>query len=109
MLESLKKFLNQFKEALEKIPAGRRIAIFAAAGIVLTAMVVMIFLAQKQDFQLLYSNLSSEDASAIISKLKDKRIQYKISADGTSIMVSSRDVYEMRLQLAGDRKSTRLN
>ena len=102
MFESLKSFLNQLKEALEKIPAGRRIAIFAAAGIVLTAMVVMIFLAQKQDFQLLYSNLSSEDASAIISKLKDKRIQYKISADGTSIMVSSRDVYEMRLQLAGE-------
>src|SRR3990172_1248659 len=102
MFESLKSFLNQLKEALEKIPAGRRIAIFVAAGIVLTAMIVMVFLAQKQDFQLLYSNLSSEDASAIISKLKDKRIQYKISADGTSIMVSSRDVYEMRLQLAGE-------
>ncbi len=85
MLESLKKFLNQFKETLEKIPAGRRIAIFAAAGIVLTVLIVMIFLAQKQDYQLLYSNLSSEDASAILSKLKEKRIPYKISADGGSV------------------------
>ncbi|MBI5748839.1 MAG: flagellar M-ring protein FliF, partial [Nitrospinae bacterium] len=102
MFESLKSFLNQLKETLEKIPAGRRIAIFAAAGIVLTAMIVMIFLAQKQDFQLLYSNLSSEDASAILSKLKDKRIQYKISADGGSIMVPSSNVYELRLQLAGE-------
>ena len=102
MFESLKSFLNQLKEALEKIPVGRKIAIFAAAGIVLTAMIVMIFLAQKQDFQLLYSNLSSEDASAILSKLKEKRIQYKISADGGSIMVPSSNVYELRLQLAGE-------
>jgi flagellar M-ring protein FliF len=102
MAEFLKKFLEQLQETFKRIPPGRRVAILAAAGIIMTVFIVMVFWAKTEEFQLLYSNLSSEDASAIVTKLKEKRVPYKISAGGDSIMVPSRDVYELRLQLAGE-------
>ncbi|MBI4379037.1 MAG: flagellar M-ring protein FliF [Nitrospinae bacterium] len=102
MFEFLKTFLNQLRESLNKIPVGRRTLIFVTAGVLLTGFILLIFWSQKQEFQLLYSNLSSEDASAIIAKLKEKRISYEISADGSLIMVPVKDVYDLRLQLAGE-------
>ncbi|MBI3815076.1 MAG: flagellar M-ring protein FliF [Nitrospinae bacterium] len=102
MAEFLKKFLEQLQETFKKIPPGRRVAILAAAGVIMTVLIVMVFWAKNEEFQLLYSNLSSEDASAIVTKLKEKRVPYKISAGGDSIMVPSKEVYELRLQLAGE-------
>ncbi len=102
MAEFSKRFLEQLQDTFKKIPPGRRVAIIAAGGVIMTIFIVMVFWARNEEFQLLYSNLSSEDASAIVTKLKEKRTPYKISAGGDSIMVPSKDVYELRLQLAGE-------
>lgn len=51
---------------------------------------------------ILFTQLESEDASAIVEKLKTQQIQYSLSGDGTTIHVPKDKVHELRLQMAGE-------
>lgn len=51
------------------------------------------------DYQVLYSNLTPEDAGQVVNKLKEMKITYKV--DGNAIYVPSSKVYDLRLELAG--------
>ena len=55
---------------------------------------------QKTDYQILYSHLSSEDAGAIVQKLKETGTEYRLSENGTSILAPSGRVAELRLEMA---------
>jgi flagellar M-ring protein FliF len=55
---------------------------------------------QGPEYQSLYAQLSAEDSGAVIEKLKEKRVPYKV--DGTSISVPADKVYETRMELAGE-------
>jgi flagellar M-ring protein FliF len=57
-------------------------------------------LSNRIDFRVLYSNLSDEDAAAIVAKLKELKVPYSIEAGGHSILVPTEKVYDTRLQLA---------
>lgn len=77
------------------------ISIVLGAAALLTAGLIVFFLwSQGPDYQVLYSRLSPEDSGAVIEKLKDKKIQYKI--DGSAIYVPADKVYETRMELAGE-------
>lgn len=48
----------------------------------------------------LFTGLDAKDAGEVAAKLKEEKIPYEIGNDGTAIMVSSKDVYKIRLDLA---------
>jgi len=54
------------------------------------------------DYQLLYANLSSEDAGAIVDKLKSQKIPFELSNQGKTIRIASDMLHEVRLQLASE-------
>jgi flagellar M-ring protein FliF len=54
------------------------------------------------DYGVLFANLSADDASAIVTKLKDAKIPYQLSSGGTTISVPLENVSEERVLLAGD-------
>ena len=49
----------------------------------------------------LYTDLSSEDASAIVEKLNEASIPYELGGNGNSISVPKEDVYTQRLAMSG--------
>jgi len=57
-------------------------------------------LIQKENYQTLFSGLSTEDASMIVTKLKEQKVAYKLGLGGTSIYVAKDKVYDVRLLLA---------
>lgn len=85
-------------ETFKNWPVRNKAVFFLILSLVLTSLILTFTWMQKADFQLLYSNLSEEDAGLIIQKLKDMKIPYRTSGDG--IMVPADKVYELRLQLA---------
>lgn len=90
-------------ELAKKIGGGSptRAAVYVGiAAMALAAIVVLFMWNQGVDYQVLYSQLSSEDSGAVIEKLKAKRIPYKV--DGLTISVPSDKVYETRMELAGE-------
>src|SRR5450755_1069127 len=54
------------------------------------------------DYGVLFANLAPDDASAVVTKLKDAKIPYQLTNGGTTISVPQESVYEERVLLAGD-------
>lgn len=90
------KFLENIKALIGQRPA---VALGVAAAVI-AAIAVLILWNQGPEYQVLYSQLSDEDSGAVIEKLKEKRIPYKV--DGSSISVPLDKVYETRMELAGE-------
>jgi len=56
----------------------------------------------ENDFRPLYSELAAEDAGAIVERLKQSAVEYRLSADGRTVLAPSARVAELRLSLAGE-------
>jgi flagellar M-ring protein FliF len=80
------------------IPAKKKIAFFIVLTVVIASLILSLSWWSKADYQVLYSNLSEEDAGLIIQKMNELKAPYKVSSGG--IMVPSDKVYDLRLQLA---------
>ncbi len=85
-------------EQVRTLPTKKLTVLLVVAALVITAGILLITWLQKADQQLLFSNLSQEDAAAIVQKLNEQKIPYTM--DGSGIMVPADKVYEVRLQLA---------
>ncbi len=91
---------TQLKTLLKNLTPAKKIALFTLVTGTVISLIFLVTWAGKPDFQLLYSNLASEDAGAILAQLKDKKIPYQISSNGSSILIPSERIYETRMELA---------
>ncbi|TAJ99479.1 MAG: flagellar M-ring protein FliF [Candidatus Manganitrophaceae bacterium] len=80
---------------------ARKMALLLVLAATFAGGVVLWLWTQKPELQILYTNLSSDDAASVISKLKESHIPYELSADSTAVSVPAERVHELRLQLAG--------
>ena len=62
----------------------------------------LIFWNTRPEYQVLFSNLSPEDAGDIANKLKEKKVPYQVSQSGTAVLVPREQVYDNRLALASE-------
>lgn len=92
--DTLKNFIVNFKN----LPNNRKIAIIAVLMIVIALAITMFLWLPKQDYQILYTNLTPEDAGNVVAKLKEKKIPYNVKDN--AIYAPSSKVHELRLELA---------
>jgi flagellar M-ring protein FliF len=71
-----------------------------AAGAVVAVLVAFSRWNQERDFRPLYSALSPEDAGAVVAKVRESGSEFRLSENGTVVLVPSAKVAELRLQLA---------
>ena len=93
---------SQLKALFKGITPAKRFTLIAFVGGTIIGFVFLMNWAGSPDFQVLYSNLGPEDGGAIVSALKEKRIPYKISSNGSSILAPREQIYDLRLELAGN-------
>jgi flagellar M-ring protein FliF len=93
---------RDFIRFIAALPLAKKISIVAVILMVIAGFGVMFYLANQDNYQVLYSGLASDDAGAIVARLKEQNIAYKITSGGTGIMVPEQSVYETRLALAGE-------
>ena len=98
MPEGLKRIFEPFMA----LSSGKRLLVVAVVAISIVAFGALITIANKTDYRPLFTNLTGEDAGEIIIKLKDAKTPYKITPDGTGVMVPSDRVHELRLALASE-------
>ncbi len=98
MPEGFKKLFEPFLA----MGAGKRWAVGAVVGLSALLFTLLIVVANRTDYRPLFSNLTSEDAGQIITRLKEQKIPYRIEANGKAIMVPSDQVYDLRLSMASD-------
>lgn len=77
----------------------RMIILVALAGSV-AGLIALTLWTQQPDMQVLFTNLNGEDAAAIIDKLKEAKVPYETTGGGSTVLVPTAQVHELRLQLA---------
>ncbi len=93
-----------FKQLLEiwaRLGKSQRITIIIFAAAVFAGLSTLIFFLNRVEYEVLYRDLSAEDAQAIATKLKEDKRDYQVQ--GTSILVAGQktDVDKLRLEIAG--------
>lgn len=54
------------------------------------------------DLRALYTHLDPQDAGAIVARLKEQKIPYRIGADGRTVLVPAESLHEIRMQMASE-------
>ncbi len=83
-------------------PLSRKIATIAVLLITVALFGVLILQARTADQQLLYANLSTNDAAAVTNWLKAQKIVYSLKNGGRDIWASASQIYQTRLDLAAN-------
>lgn len=98
----LPQFLTQLKMVLQNLSSGKRITLIIVAVGTIAGFLFLITWMGKADFQPLYTNLDPEDAGIILSKLKERKIPYRIAGNGEKILIPQEHIYETRMDLASE-------
>ena len=99
-MEKLKGILDKIIEKFQSLSKITKIIITAMLGVIFISFLVLLFSNNNNTYKILFSDLDSEDAQAIISNLNEKEIKMRI--EGNSILVPSNKVDELRLTLASE-------
>jgi flagellar M-ring protein FliF len=78
---------------------GMRIALLGGTSLLLAVLAWAVFFAFRQDYRILFAELSETDAAAVVTKLKQEKIPYRLGDDGAAILVPAEQVHDLRLTL----------
>jgi flagellar M-ring protein FliF len=92
--------MEQLKQLFARLTLRQKITLAIAVVAVIGGMVWMSKWSKERDFKPLFTNLSAEDAGQALARLRESGVEYRLSDNGSSILVPSAKVAEMRLQLA---------
>jgi len=96
----LQKSWEQLRATFSELSLAKKMTLFSVIGLTLVGLIVAVALTTKPEYQVLYSGLSPEDSGAVLGKLKEKKIPFRIDQNGSAILVPKEKVYETRMELA---------
>ena len=82
-------------------PGQKAVTIFAVIALVIGGYFFATW-ASKPSYSILFNNLSTKDASAIVQALQKSGSAYELANDGQTILVPKDQVNDLRLQLSGE-------
>lgn len=94
--------MGQILQLWNRLSVAQRVTLAVVAAAAFAAVYFGSNYARESDFRPLFVGLGPEEASHIISKLKEQGSEYRLEDGGTRILVPSAQLNELRLKLAGD-------
>jgi flagellar M-ring protein FliF len=88
------------KKLLANLSLRQRLTIVAVAVLAATGLWAMVHWQHESDFKPLYTSLPPEDAAAIVQKLREGGVEYRLPESGGSVLVPSAKLAELRLTMA---------
>src|SRR5579884_988508 len=93
--------MDQLKKLLATLTLQQKIGTGLAAIFIVGALAGLVHWNHERDFRPLFTGMSSEDAAAIVQKLKESGVDYRIAENGASVLVPGAKLDELRLEMAG--------
>ncbi len=84
------------------LPVVRQIGLMVGLAASVAIGVAIVLWSQGPDYRLLYSNLGEKDSAEIVEALQAAGIEYRLSADASTVRVPAEQVSSARLMLAGE-------
>jgi flagellar M-ring protein FliF len=88
------------KKLLANLSVRQRITIVAVALMAVYGVYAVVRQQQESDFKPLFTGLSAEDAAAIVQKLKEGGVDYRLPENGGAVLAPSARLAELRLGMA---------
>src|SRR4051794_34172135 len=82
-------------------PGQKAVTIFAVLALIIGGYFFATW-AAKPSYAILFNNLSTKDASAIVDALQKSGTSYQLANDGATVLVPQDQVNNLRLQLSGE-------
>jgi flagellar M-ring protein FliF len=92
--------MNQLRNLATSLSIRQRATILVVALAVAAGMISFSRWRRESDFRPLYQSLAAEDAGAIVQKLKESGVEYRLAENGGTVLVPSARTAESRLALA---------
>jgi flagellar M-ring protein FliF len=92
--------MAQWKKILASFSMRQRVAILLAMAVAGAGLWALTRWRREADFRPLYTALEADDAGAVVSRLKETGVEYRLSEDGRTILAPSAKVAEARLSMA---------
>src|SRR4051794_16796180 len=86
---------------LANLSTQQRITIAVVFIAVAAGLYSLVQWKKEADFHPLFTNLPAEDAAAIVQKLKESGVEYRLPDTGGTVLVPSAKLNELRLAMAG--------
>lgn len=100
MAKSLAEILQQFRAILQTMSAGKLMTLFVMLAATVAGLIVLVSWSGEPDYMPLYNQMPADEAGEVIAILKERKIEYKLSNDGSTIQIPREKLYEVRLDLA---------
>jgi flagellar M-ring protein FliF len=94
------KFVEQLRQLWNSLSARQRISLLVAAAGVAISLWGLQRWAVERNFKPLYTDMSSEEAGAVVVRLREMGVPYRINDAGTAVSIPSEQLAETRLQMA---------
>lgn len=92
--------VEQFGNIWKGTSFGQRLIFVVVILGFVVGLFTVTFWARTPNYGLLYGDMSRKDASEVIAYLRDNNITYKITDNGSTVLVPSNKIYEVRMALA---------
>ena len=92
--------MQQLRKLVASLSPRQRWSIVLAAALAAAVVYGFSYWRKETGFRPLYTNLAPEDAGAVIEKLKQANVEYRLAANGAAIEVPEARVAELRLEMA---------
>ncbi|HTU45174.1 MAG TPA: flagellar basal-body MS-ring/collar protein FliF [Bryobacteraceae bacterium] len=92
--------MDQLRKFVASLTIRQRLTIIASAILIIIALSGFLHWNRERDFKPLYSNLSAEDSGAVLAKLRESGVEYRVRDADSTILVPSDRLAELRLQMA---------
>lgn len=99
-MDKLKEFTKKIKDKWSTLTKGKKITFTIIPIGIICAIIVLVITMNSQKYGVLFSNMNDKDLGAILTKLKEKKVEYKV--EGKAIKVPKDKVDVLRLELASE-------
>src|SRR5689334_4791180 len=99
-MDRVRAIIQQLAAFWAKLSTPKRVALVTLTLASLLLVLAVGTLGSRENYAYLYTELATEDAAAIVEKLKTQQVPYKIESGGTAILVPEERVPALRLELA---------
>jgi flagellar M-ring protein FliF len=101
-MEAFRQILSQLNATFSNLSLGKKLSLITLIVGFAVGFFFLMTWSGKSEFQPLYAQLDAEDASGILSRLREQKIPYRIASNGSTVMIPQEQIYEVRMQLASE-------
>ena len=99
-MSKLLEMRDKLSQGFGNLSKSKKIAYSLLVGVIIVALSSFIVIASTTKYDVLFSNMTAQDSGAVLVKLKEKKVAYKVN--GSSILVPKTDIDSLRMELMSE-------